>query len=343
MRAFLPAFVRHLADRRSPRTVQIYEGILSSFADFLARPSETSEPPSRTEIEAFLARPSAGGGRRAPATRNQELAALRVFAKFAKRDLGWITNPTEDLPFVREAPRDPPVLSAEELRHLFTVAARTARPREVSRTLAILGLLSQTGLRVHELVALDVAQVDLASGTLVGVRGKGGTTHDLPLNGPAVALLGVWLTDRARAIFAGEQALLVSSRGRRVSVRAVERLLVRLRAPMGTAKRITPHTLRHSAATLALTMGTDLATVAELLRHEDLNTTRRYLHLVDTRRREAVRRLAVTVPEGVLPAVGAGTHPIQTPANTILPGRLEGRPLLGVPSLDAQHGLRDAA
>ncbi|MDD2786013.1 MAG: tyrosine-type recombinase/integrase [Patescibacteria group bacterium] len=83
---------------------------------------------------------------------------------------------------------------------------------------------------------------------------------------------------------------------------AGQRLIEQLRGAIGTAKRITPHTLRHTTATLALTMGSDLSTVADLLRHSDLNTTRRYLHLVDERRREAVRRLGSCVPQEILPA-----------------------------------------
>lgn len=111
-------------------------------------------------------------------------------------------------------------------------------------------------------------------------------------------------------------------------------------ACQGTAKEITPHTLRHTAATLILTADTDLATVGELLRHSDLNTTRVYLHLVDTRRREAVRRLEGTVPTSVL------TH--ATPA---LPARqVEGLPEPREPAdsrrkldLDDQCGLDAAA
>jgi hypothetical protein len=78
-------------------------------------------------------------------------------------------------------------------------------------------------------------------------------------------------------------------------------LLTQLRSGIGTKKRITPHTLRHSAATIALVLGADLSTVGDLLRHSDLNSARRYLHLVDDRKREAVRRLGTTVPACVLP------------------------------------------
>ena len=279
MRDLLPAFARHLASlNRSPRTTKTYEAILSSFLD-----SAAQRPPSQGDVESFLARPRTTGGRRSAATRNQELAALRAFAKFAIRGLHWTTDPTEDIPFVREPPRDPAVLSASEVRRLFTAAAETKRPAKRAQSLAVLALLSQLGLRVHEAVGLDVAQLDLGSATLVGVKGKGGTVHDLPMNVPTVALIMGWLAERAKLAGAEEAALFVSSRGSRLSIRTVQHLMLELRTAMGSVKKITPHTLRHSAATLALTTGSDLSTVAELLRHSDLNTTRRYLHLVDER------------------------------------------------------------
>jgi len=288
-----------LSDQRATRTIETYVKIAGAFLGTLS-----GSTPTTVAVETFLARPRRDGARRAGTARNQELAALRSLAKFAVREKTWGTNPTEGVRFTRKVPRDPPFLGADELRQLFRAAAERPPVGEGPQILAILGLLSQTGLRVHELVGLDLPQVDLVTGTLLSVRGKGGTVHDLPLNAPAVTLLTAWLLARTDRAPAGEQALFLSARRTRLAARTIENWFVKLRAAMGTAKKVTPHTLRHSAATLALTTGTDLATVAELLRHSDLNTTRGYLHLVDTRRREAVHRLAVTVPQDVLDAVG---------------------------------------
>lgn len=277
-----------------------------------------TEPPTRGDAEAFLGRPRRDGGRRSPGGRNQELQALRAFSKFALREGRLPADPTDGVPFLREAPRDPAVLGLDELRRLFTAAAETTEVSRRARDLAILSLLSQLGLRVHELVALDLDQVDIASATLLGVKGKGGTVHELPLNAPTLTLLVAWIAERSSRAAEGEPALFVSSRGSRLGVRSVQRRLVRLRSEIGTSKRLTPHSLRHTCATLALTLGADLSTVSELLRHSDLNTTRRYLHLVDERRREAVRRLATSIPTTVLPAAVA--NPVNTdaraPSNT---------------------------
>jgi integrase/recombinase XerC len=302
MREHLEAFARHLAGHRSPRTAKTYVAILASFTAHLEAAAHAVGPPCRSDIEAFLVRPRRDGGRRSVAARNQELAALRAFAKFAQLNLGWKEDPAHGIPFLREPARDPAVLTVFEVRRLFTIAAEKRAPADRARDLAVLALLSQAGLRVHELVALDIDQLDLTSATMVAVHGKGGTQNDVPLNGPTVSLLEAWLCERENLAVAGERALFVASRGTRISIRSVQRFVERLRLAVGTKKKVTPHTLRHTTATLAMTMGADLSTVAELLRHTDLNTTRRYVHLIDERRREAVRRLGTAIPEGLVPS-----------------------------------------
>ncbi|TAK27018.1 MAG: hypothetical protein EPO40_18755 [Myxococcaceae bacterium] len=303
MHASVDAFVRALlSDHLAPRTAKTYGAILTTLFSF--RGAEP-EPLTMTDVESFLARSRRDGSRRAASARNLDLAAIRSFVAFARRHLGWMTDPTEGIPFVREAPQDPAVLSAAELGKFFEVTAGSSRAPVRSRNLALVAVLSQIGLRVHEAVGLNLQQVDLEGATLVAVRGKGGTVHDLPLNRPAVTLLRAWIDERDER--SPETALFLSARGTRLSIRAVESMIARIRKEMGSAKHITPHTMRHTAATLTLSLGTDLSTVAELLRHSDINTTRRYLHLVDTRRREAVRRLEGTVPSSLLSAPSANT------------------------------------
>ncbi len=341
MSDLLTAFRAHLAgDHRAPRTIDTYTKIATAF---LA--TTTGPAPDRKAIDAFLARPRQDGSQRAATGRNQELAALRSFARVAVDEKAWEANPTKGVRFVREAPRDPAVLDENEVRHVFRTAAEKPPAGEGPQILAILGLLSQTGLRVHELVGLNLPQVDLASGTLLGVHGKGNTVHDLPLNAPAIALLSDWLKARTDRAPPEEQALFVSSRRTRLAARTIENWFVHLRAAMGTKKKVTPHTLRHSFATNQLIEGTDLATVAENMRHTDLNSTRRYLHLVDTRRREAVRRLAVTVPQEVLPAPESAsepTPPTPIPPKAILPVPAEFPAIPREKRLDDQYGMAAA-
>jgi site-specific recombinase XerD len=342
MREHLPAFLRHLAGRPSTRTTKTYGAITASFFAFLDRERpearEAGAPVTRADVEAFLARPRRDGERRAAATKNQELAALRAFVTFAGSESGALVNPTAGMPFAREAPRDPAVLTVPELRRLFLLAAASASSSvERTRNLAIVAVLSQAGLRVHELVALDLDQIDVASATLVGVHGKGGTVHDVPLGAGALALVLAWLGERRTLALEDEKALVVSTRGTRISIRTVERLLVKLRRAMGTAKPVTPHTLRHSCATAALTLGSDLSTVADLLRHADVNTTRKYLHLVDERRREAVGRLGITIPAELFPRNRPATPPSIPPGASSPSWSTRREP----PPLDDQNDLDD--
>ncbi len=305
MIAIIDAFRQHLATRHAPRTVKTYGAIAAAFLAFSTPDGSDAAPTAHEQarVEAFLARPTSRGDRRAASTRNQELAALRRFAQFAERALGWEHNPTDGIPFEREPPRDPPVLGLGEVRTAFEVIVDVSSDRERARNLAIMAVLVQLGLRVHELIALNLEQVDVPSSTLIGIHGKGGTVHDLPLNPGTLALIFAWMTDREEMAGEEERALFVSSTGRRISIRSVQRLVAKMRDVMGTAKHITPHTFRHTCATLALTLGTDLSTVSDLLRHADLNTTRRYLHLVDERRREAVGKLEAALPPNLMPGV----------------------------------------
>jgi site-specific recombinase XerC len=309
----LQRFLEHLRGTRAPRTVGSYWRIVHAFAAFIGN---IESQPSQYDVERFLARPLKCGRARSAATRNQELAAIMAFATFLRKTGDWGSDPTKDIDFAKEPNRDPVFLMAGELRRLFEIAGNEADTTIRARDLAIIAVLSQAGLRVHELVSINVEQVDLDTNTLLAVSGKGGTCAELPLSIETALLLRAWLAERSSMAMESESALFVSRRGWRMSIRCVERTIERLRRKMGSQKQFSPHSLRHTMATLELYFGSDLATVGELLRHASLDTTRRYVHLLDERRRDAVTRLAKTIPLSVLPAipmtrlVGAGIRQV---------------------------------
>lgn len=343
MSALLEGFRRHLASKvRALRTIRTYTAIVEAFFAFIERPSDGGVSVSRVEVERFLGRGRQDGGLRAPATRNQELATLRVFFAFARAELEVATDPTCDIPFVREPRRVAPVLTVDELQRCFRALALREGAAERAANLAILALLSQTGLRVHELVGLDVGQVDLESAALLDIAGKGGTVREVPLNDRALALVGAWIVERGALASEGERALFVSERGTRLSVRTVERRIKDLRESLALTKKATPHTFRHTFATLELRAGTDLATLAELLGHSDINTTARYLHWIDTRRREAVRKLAFTVPQDVLSPASPRSESLQKDESPTRPEDSQGAASSPPIRLDDQDGLDDA-
>lgn len=304
MRKLECALINYLQATRSARTSDAYAKIARRFLLFVGE-----RAPNRRAIERFLAHPLGNGARPAPQTRNQVLAGIRALARCAVQSGVWASDPTHGIPFLREPSRDPAVLSISEVHRLFRALDEVSPPVLRARDRAILALLFTVGLRVHELVGLDVDQVDAASATLVAVRGKGGTVHDLPIEPGTLALVQRWVEQRSAIAKRREAALFVSRRGTRLSIRSVERLFERMRAATGTRKKVTPHTARHSAATLAIMAGGDVSAVGELLRHADLNTTRRYLHLVDTRRRQVVTLLSAAIPPELTPPIPAEPHP----------------------------------
>lgn len=307
----ITALRAHLAGRRrAPRTIDTYTKIADAFLGGLA-----DAAPTARSVEEFLARPRRDGTPRTASTRNQEFAALRSLARVATREKSWLADPTEGMGFAKRVRRRPAFLDEDEVRQLFLAAWRQPPARERTQALAILGILSQAGLRISELVGLDVGQVDLATGSLVDVRGKGDTRDTIDLNAPAVLLLNAWLREREARAPPGEPALFVSARRTRLAARTVENWFVKLRVPMGTAKKVSPHTMRHSYATNQLLQGTDVATVFGNMRHTDMNSTLWYLHSIDTRRKDAIRRLATTVPVEVLPVVGARSSAPESPPN----------------------------
>ena len=117
-------------------------------------------------------------------------------------------------------------------------------------------------------------------------------------------MLSLWIEQRAAIAHAREEALFVSRLGRRISVRSVERVIASLRGKAGIEKPGSCHSLRHSMATLSLELGTDIGTISEILRHSSVAITQRYIHCFDGRRRDAVRRLARTIPTEVLSGSG---------------------------------------
>lgn len=294
---------------RAPRTATSYVRIAAAFLATIG-----TEPLSR-DIEVFLERTARNGERRSPATRNQELAALRALSLFAQREGTWTKDPTLGIEFARVPNHEAVFFTAQELQRLFLAADQQRSRRERSRDVALLALLSQAGLRVHEVVGLSLEQVDIAQETLVGIRGKGGTIADIPMSPEVTVMLARWVRQRVSIAHGTERALFVSRLGRRISIRSVERLIAKLRDMAGIAKRGSCHSLRHSMATISLELGTDIGTISEILRHSSVQITQRYIHCLSARRRDAVRRLASTIPRSIV--AGSAPSASGSPANEL--------------------------
>jgi integrase/recombinase XerC len=157
-------------------------------------------------------------------------------------------------------------------------ASPEADTRLAGRDNAIMELLYSSGLRLAELVSLDLAALDLADRT-VRVTGKGNKARIVPVGRKAAESLRRWLRERASLAAAGETAVFVGRNGRRLGARAIQQRLAAISRAQGVPVKLHPHLFRHSFATHLLESSQDLRGVQELLGHADISTTQVYTHL----------------------------------------------------------------
>lgn len=287
--AALDSFVVHLRDekRRSPNTVRAYRVDVYELL-FFARGAGAVEPADITlpMIRSWLA--NAGERGAAKSTLARKAASIRAFTRWC-RQRGLITkDPGERLTSPKIPKRLPTILDQDQAGTVMASAAtRSAEGGAVElRDLAIIELLYATGMRVAELCAIDLADLDFERRT-VRVTGKGNKERTVPFGVPAARVLVEWLQERPHfATVIDQAALFVGVRGRRIDARLVRTIVHDLTASAGVPE-IAPHGVRHSAATHVLEGGADLRAVQELLGHADLATTQRYTHISVERLRKA--------------------------------------------------------
>ncbi len=211
-------------------------------------------------------------------TVRRKIAALRALYKFLLTERIVQTNPTTRLRTPKMKQRLPDVMSEEKTNNLID-AVENGEPIEKPsklRDLAFLELLYGCGIRVSELVGIDVDDLDLGEAWL-RVRGKGKKQRQVPIGGRALAAIERYIAERKPS--RGETALFLNGRGTRLGDRQVRRL-VKIYALLVTGdSTVHPHSFRHAYATHLLTDGADLRAIQELLGHARLSTTQKYTHV----------------------------------------------------------------
>jgi len=316
MKGHLRSFLEHLSLNRnaSAHTVRAYESDLTQLLESLARHLDRS-PADLTPadldlsaIRAFLADRHARANSRSSAAR--KLAAVRTFCRYLRREGLLDTDPAE---LVRTPKREEKIPAHLEIAEIEQLLAMPDPGDPLGRRdRAILELFYASGLRLSELVGLDVEDVNLGS-RLVRVTGKGGKERIVPFNRAAAEAMRVCLQDRPALLDAGRNVrprcdaaappkpgrptdraearrrhraaearrdpLFLNYRGDRLTARSIHRLVHRYVAACSTRFGISPHALRHSFATHLLERGADLRAIQELLGHARLSTTQRYTHV----------------------------------------------------------------
>ena len=267
----------------SPLTIDAYRRDLAQFASGVASGEWRSDAAPARRFLAGLR----GAGRRG-STLARKAAAIRSFYAFALRE----GAASRDVATLLEAPRPgsylPDVLARDEVETILEAPSDDAIGL---RDGAILELLYACGLRVSELIGLDMDRLDLPN-LQVRVIGKGNKERRVPMGEPARDRLHRYLGGPRQEWTAGRptEAVFVSRRGRRLGREAVWRIVHRWGEASGVAERVTPHTFRHSFATHLLEGGADLRVVQALLGHASISTTQLYTHLTGERLREVYAR-----------------------------------------------------
>jgi integrase/recombinase XerC len=290
----LGAYERHLTSERdlTEHTVRAYIGDVAGLLEHATRLGldDVAELDLRA-LRSWLAKQQTLGLSRTTLARRA--TAARVFTAWlhktgaATRDAGATLGSPKALRTL------PPVLRADEASDLIRSAAGLADDGSPVglRDVAMLELLYATGIRVGELVGLDVDDLD-RDRNVVRVLGKGRKERTVPFGHPAARALDRWLSEGRGALLAegAGGALFLGARGGRIDQRAVRTLVHRRIADVPGAPDIGPHGLRHSAATHLLEGGADLRSVQELLGHASLATTQLYTHVTTDRLRQAYRQ-----------------------------------------------------
>jgi integrase/recombinase XerC len=287
LRSFLD-YIR-LNRNASAHTVAAYDSDLSQFIAFASEQTGKRDALQPKHLDLALIRGFLGelyhqGQARASVAR--KVSALRTFVRYLRRE-GWIESDPAALAVAPKREHKVPAhLSVDEMSQLLE-APDVSTPLG-RRDRAILELFYASGIRLSELVALDLEDVDLP-GRMVRVMGKGRKERIVPFNQKAAAALRAWLKDglalrahpkaQIQRSNSREEPLFVNARGGRLTGRSVQRLVARYVKSCSTRFGISPHALRHSFATHLLQAGADLRAIQELLGHVQLSTTQRYTHV----------------------------------------------------------------
>jgi integrase/recombinase XerD len=294
MRNSLSEFLVFLAVEKgaSANTIAAYKNDLQQLADYIG-PREGSngwQTLSRSDIQDFILDLKQRGYTETSVAR--KVAAVRSFFAFLTAEGSVSNNPTEGLTSPRVGKTLPKAITPNEVDELLEQPARRSTP-EARRDRAMLELLYATGMRVTELVSLDISNLNLdPRSPYVKCVGKGAKERSIPIHDHALEAVNAYLEDGRPLLVKdrGELALFLNRRGERLTRQGFWLILKGYARSANLGKDVTPHTLRHSFATHMLRGGMPLRNVQEMLGHANISTTQVYTHLTSDHVREVYER-----------------------------------------------------
>jgi integrase/recombinase XerC len=275
-RKLIESYLAHLSRERrlSAHTSSNYARDLRALADYAERGSIRDwKSIDSQHVRMFAARSHASGLN--PRSVQRRLSAVRGFFNYLVRERAIAANPAVDVRAPKAAKRLPGTLDVDQINQLLDIPPENSL---AVRDRAIMELFYSSGLRLDELVGLDLTSIDLADRT-VRVLGKGAKTRIVPVGRKAVEAIRAWLRERAAVAGTGETALFTGKTGARLKHRAIQLRIAYWARRKGLPAHVHPHLFRHSFATHLLESSKDLRGVQELLGHADISTTQIYTHL----------------------------------------------------------------
>jgi len=274
--AWVAGFRRHLAIERrlSAHTDSSYARDLAALIKYCDRQGIADwNALDSQHVRSFAAHSHAAG--LAPRSIQRRLSALRSFCNYLMRERALAANPGYEIHAPKAGRRLPHTLDADQMARLLDVPPGDAL---VARDHALMELLYSSGLRLAELVGLDLVDLELSDRT-VRLLGKGKKSRIVPVGKKAVRSLEHWLRERAALVKPDEMAVFIGRNGRRLGPRAVQVRVAQWARRLGLGVPVHPHLFRHSFASHLLESSGELRGVQELLGHADISTTQIYTHL----------------------------------------------------------------
>ncbi|WCN36859.1 site-specific tyrosine recombinase XerD [Aneurinibacillus uraniidurans] len=286
MKDLITQFIHYLTVERglAKNTLESYQRDLTAYCTYVQKEGFTDiNQTTRAQIMGYLMRLQEQG--RATATISRNVASIRAFYQFLLREKMTDKDPSVNLESPKIEKKLPQVLSVTEVETLLN--GPDAHIPTGMRDKAMLELLYATGIRVSELVSLNLSDVNLAMG-FVKCFGKGSKERIIPLGRLAIENVRGYI-ERSRPLLkkrGSDEALFLNHHGRRLSRQGFWKIIKKYAQVANSNKEVTPHTLRHSFATHLLENGADLRSVQEMLGHADISTTQIYTHVTKTRLKE---------------------------------------------------------
>ncbi len=263
--------------RAAENTLIAYRTDLTQFGVYLAELKQDPLEVTQAQVVEYL-ESLAASGEVAGTTLHRKLSSLRSFYLHLRREGAIELDPTADVKAPAQTKRLPAVLSRAEVSHLIDQVKGT--DPIATRDRALLELMYASGLRVSEVVNLEVSDIDFEEGIL-RTRGKGNKERIVPVGRQALLSIRIYLRSGRRALTKDrpQRHLFVNFRGGQLTRQGLYKIVRKYAAAAGLSDRMSPHTLRHTFATHLLSGGCDLRSVQEMLGHADVSTTQTYTHL----------------------------------------------------------------